>query len=364
MRKESRNDIFRILSLAFTALLLLAAVFFLLQLEETRYGLGTESYSGLSVYFLDVGQADAALLLTDGHAMMIDGGNRGDSSLIVSFLRRQGVTHLDVVVCTHAHEDHVGGLAAAVAECSVDTVYAPVTSDETKVFQKFQKHVEEQGCGLTVPQAGDSFYLGDARVQFLSPVAHVEDVNDSSLVLRVDYGETSFLFTGDAERAAELQIVEGGADLSATLLKVGHHGSQSSTSYAFLREVMPQYAVISVGENNSYGLPDEVVLSRLLDAGTVIYRTDQVGTVCCRSDGAEISVSTEKNAAAPLSWDTPAPERSSAVPEGTWYIGNISSGKFHRLTCGGLPTEENSRYFSSREEAVEAGFAPCSRCKP
>lgn len=247
--------------------------------------------TSFQIHFIDVGQADAALVLCDGEAMLIDGGNREDSDLIYSYLEKQGISHLNVVVCTHAHEDHVGGLSGALHYASVDKVYAPVVSYESKVFQNFLKCLDEQGVSITVPSPGDTFTLGSADAEILGPVSSSDNLNNTSIVLRLRYGNTFFLFTGDAEREEEQDILETGRTLESTVLKVGHHGSDTSTSYPFLREIMPQYAVISVGKGNSYGHPSEEVLSRLRDAGAQVLRTDQEGDIICVSDGEKVTFS-------------------------------------------------------------------------
>ena len=251
--------------------------------------------SGFYIHFIDVGQADAAVIICDGEVLMIDGGNTGDSSLIYSYLTRTlGLEHIDYMIGTHAHEDHIGGLAGALNACTVGKVYAPVTEYDSEAFGDFKKYVQKQGLEITVPTVGDTFYVGSATVQFLSPAHSYDDENANSIVVRIDYGRTSFLFTGDAEWVAEHDMVDSGYNLSATLLKVGHHGSDSSSAYVFLREVMPQYAVISVGAENGYGHPTDDVLSRLRDVGATVYRTDLHGDIVCYSDGRSLTFSTEK----------------------------------------------------------------------
>lgn len=244
----------------------------------------------LRVLFIDVGQADAALVTCGGESLLIDGGNVDDSSTVYTVLKKNGVTHLDYVVCTHAHEDHVGGLSGALEACTAGTVYCPVTDYDSKAFRNFSGRVAEQNCDLTVPRAGETFALGGAEVEFLACDPETEDTNNTSIVLRVSYGATSFLFMADAETPVEQALLDTGTDLSATVLKVGHHGSSTSTSYRFLNEVMPRYAVISVGKDNSYGHPHEKVLSRLEDADARILRTDELGDILFVSDGKTVSL--------------------------------------------------------------------------
>ena len=250
--------------------------------------------STFAVHFVDVGQADCALVACDGQYMLIDGGNAEDSDLVYAYLKEQGVKHLDYLVASHLHEDHIGGLSAAPYAATVGTALAPETDGTTKVFKNLVKALATRDVELTIPEAGSEFLLGSARVRVLGPVKEYSDTNNTSLVLAVDYGQTTFLFTGDMEHDAEIDLVESGVDLSATVLKVGHHGSSSSTSYPFLREVMPLYAVISVGEDNSYGHPHEQPLSRLSDAEVTLYRTDRSGTIIARSDGTTVTFETER----------------------------------------------------------------------
>lgn len=250
----------------------------------------SDASEGLTVHFLDVGQADAAILLCDGQVMMIDGGNAADSQLVYAYLTKTlGLDTIDVMIATHPHEDHIGGLSAALNACRVNVLYSPVTSWNTKVFASLETYAEKQGLTMAIPRKGESFSLGEAVVTFLSDGQGFSDTNDMSLVVRVDYGATSFLFTGDAEWDAEHALLADGVRLSCTVLKVGHHGSETSTCYAFLREIMPQYAVISVGKNNAYGHPSQDTLSRLRDAGAQIFRTDESGTIICYSDGTQVT---------------------------------------------------------------------------
>ena len=275
-------------SLVITAVILLLAILsgcMLLPVQPPVQSAQPVTGSGLSVHFIDVGQADCALLECDGQTMLIDGGNVGDSSLVVSYLKGQEIDRLDYMVCTHAHEDHVGGLSGPLNTCAVGQVFAPVTEYESEAFEDFVKYTQKQGLEVTVPEVDSTFTLGEAMVTVLGPRREYDETNNTSIVLRVDYGETSFLFTGDMEKAAEEDLLAAGCDLDVDVLKVGHHGSETSSSYVFLREVMPEYAVISCGVDNSYGHPHKEAVAHLMECGARILRTDLSGTVVFRTDG-------------------------------------------------------------------------------
>ncbi len=321
-----------------------------------------ESY--FQVHFIDVGQADAALLLCDDAYMLIDGGNSADSSLMYSYLKEQEITYLDYILASHAHEDHVGGLAGAMNYADVGAVYCPVTSYDSEPFGDFVKYVEKQNLEITVPEAGDTFNLGSAVVEILGLNAEGEE-NDASMIVKISYGDTSFLFTGDAEREAEQALLNSGCDLNSTVLKVGHHGAADSTTYPFLREVMPTYAIISVGAENGYGHPTEGTLSKLEDAGVQIYRTDVHGNIIATSDGQSVTITTEKNEKN-LVEDT-GDAQADAEEEGTKYILNTNSKKFHIPSCPSVETIAKHNYaeYTGTAEEVEAmGYVGCKRCNP
>ena len=311
------------------------------------------------MHFIDVGQALSVLVECDGQYMLYDGGNVDDGSLVVSYLQSQGVEQLEYVFCSHAHEDHVGGLAAALAYFPAYHVYSPVTEASTKCFKDFVKYTQQQGLQVEVPAVGTTWPLGGATVTMVGPVAQYSDTNDTSIVLRIEYGSTSFLLTGDMEKTAETDLVNSGVNLRADVLQVGHHGSSTSTGYLFLNSVLPEMAVISCGVNNKYGHPHEETLSILRDAGVDVYRTDLQGTITIGSDGQNYTVGTE-HFAEDAQLNPTDPAASSTAQQA--YIGNVNSKKFHLPSCSNLPAEKNQILFSSYDEAVEAGYTPCSSC--
>ena len=307
-------------------------------------------------HFIDVGQADCALLESGGEYMLIDGGNREDGRLVVSYLEQQGVEELAAVVCTHAHEDHVGGLPSVLAVYPTHAVYAPTRTYASKAFDDFVYYADQQRLKITIPSPGDSWTLGETSVTVLGPVQSYADPNDTSIILRVEYGDTSFLFTGDMETSAENDMLDyWGSRMSweTDVLKVGHHGSDTSTGYRFLNEVSPDYAVISVGKGNSYGHPHEEPLSRLNQAGVTILRTDELGTIVARTDGKEVT----------FTWDNQSANPENAEPaQPVQFIGNVNSHKFHAPDCANLPTGKNRIIFDTYEEAIDAGYTPCGSC--
>lgn len=324
----------------------------------------------LTVTWLDVGQGDAAVIQCGGQSMLIDGGKPEKSSYIYAWLQQHGLSYLDVIVATHVDADHIGGLSGALNYASVGTAYCPETTGTTETFQSFVKYLAQRGKQITVPTAGETFALGGAQIQILGPLHRAEDSNDNSIVLKVSFGATSFLFTGDAERAEEQDLLNSGVNLQSTVLKVGHHGSDTSTSYPFLRAVAPQYAVISVGAGNSYGHPTEAVLSRLRDAGVTTFRTDMQGEITAVSDGQTINFSTAKNAVAIASANAGGGNEDGAAGAGTTagsYVLNTNSHKFHLPSCSSVETispKNRKDVNESREQIISEGYAPCKRCNP
>ena len=353
----------------FKGILLLLSMLFALTgcsvSEATQHGMAVDTIQAedvlLRVDFLNVGQADCALLSTNGHYMVIDGGNNGDADTILSYLEGQGVEKLDAVVGTHPHEDHIGSLDAIINHFDVDAVYMPKIMHTSKTFEDVLDAVANKGLKIKSPSPGDTIDFNGLEIEVLGQQREYKDFNNNSIVLKVNAGETAFLFTGDAEETAEKDILQADYDLQADVLKVGHHGSSTSSSQAFLQAVKPKYAVISVGVGNSYHHPEEEALQRLQSIGAEIYRTDLQGNIVCTTDGKNIAFNCNSVSGAEVYADA---AKNNTPAEEVVYIANKKSKKFHLESCASLPDEENRNYLEDREEAISLGYTPCGTCKP
>lgn len=252
------------------------------------------SEHSFAVHYINVGQGDAALVVCDDKTMLIDGGKPRASDIIYTYLKKLNIDYLDYIVASHADDDHIGGLSAPLAKMKVGNVLAPKTESDIRSYKSLKSKIDEQGLRIVHPKPGETIEFGVSKIEFYGPITESEDDrNNGSVVMKIIYGDTSFLFTGDAERKEEQEILKAGYDISATVLKIGHHGSKNSTTYPFLREVMPRYAIISVGDN-SYGHPTDDTLSRLRDADVKVYRTDVNGDIIAESDGKTVKITTKK----------------------------------------------------------------------
>lgn len=252
--------------------------------------------TGVTVHFLDVGQGDAALLVSGGETVLIDGGPRSAGEDLCADLDRLGVERVDYLIATHPHEDHIGGLPDVLESRSVTRCWMPDDVADSQIYTIFLEDLDQYDVEVTVPEVGDTFTFGDCTATVLAPLQIVDDHNENSLILRITCGETSFLFTGDMEESEEEDLLASRADLSADVLKVAHHGSGYTTSTRFLQEVDPSLAVISCGEGNSYGHPHAELVQRLEYWEIPIYRTDLQGEITVTSDGSELTVSPEREA--------------------------------------------------------------------
>ena len=283
------------------------------------------SFADLTVYFLDVGQGDCAIIECDGDAMIIDGGLPGQSSKVYSFIKNDlHYNQFLYVVATHPDNDHIGGLPAVFNAVKDDQkkvryLYSPVKESEAQRFGDLKNKADENNLKIRVPYDEETVDLGSAKVTFYNcgrekkGIVHAttdwfksifnrddpeedEDNNNMSLVVKIQYGETVFLFAGDIETEAEADLISSGYELGADVLKVAHHGSNSSSSIDFLSKVNPKYAIISCGSGNRYGHPNQETLNELRQKNTELYRTDLQGTITCHSDGRTVTFETEKSA--------------------------------------------------------------------
>ena len=247
-----------------------------------------EPKDGLYVHYIDVGQGDCELIECGGEYMLIDAGYSEHGGDVVDYLLDHGIDRVDYLVCSHGDADHCGGFAEVLRYVDAETVFVSPYGSDGAAYGIFLDRLDREKLEPTVPEMGQSYSLGGASFSFLAPAENFGDSNENSLVLRLEYGKTAFLFTCDVQQLAETALLNDGATLKCDVLKVAHHGSYTSTSYRFLYESMPKLAVISCGRNNEYGHPHEEVLSRLKDAGVTVYRTDLEGTVVIVSDGENV----------------------------------------------------------------------------
>lgn len=244
----------------------------------------------VKVEYIDVGQADAILIENNKKYMLIDAGNNEDGDLLVNYFKDKNITDFEYVVATHPHEDHIGGMDNIIKNFNIKNYYMPDCYTTTKTFEELLDALEEKNLSFETPDIDSEFLLGDALFKVLYTGTDKRDLNNTSIVLRMTYKDVSFMFTGDATNTTEKKILA--KDLQSDVLKVGHHGSQYSTSDEFLDKVNPKYAIISVGTGNVYDHPKDITLNKL--KGIEVHRTDKEGTIRVISDGKNIDIETFK----------------------------------------------------------------------
>lgn len=259
---------------------------------------GTIAEGEMKVTFLDVGQGDCTLIQADGQNMVLDVGNNDQGERVVSYLKAQGIEKLDYFLLSHPDADHIGGGDNVLENFEVQTVIMPDVANDTMTYQEVMEDISRYDVDVKHPEVGDIFTLGDAEFTILCPEPELisqDDLNNSSIGIKLVHGENSFVLCGDAEEKSEQEMVKRfGASLESDVLKCGHHGSSTATSDAFLEAVDPTWAVISCGKENRYGHPHSEVLDKLENDDVQIYRTDLEGSITAASDGTQITWKCEK----------------------------------------------------------------------
>lgn len=270
----------------------------------------------LQVHFIDVGEGDSILIVApDGKAALIDGGEPGSGA--VQYLKALGLKRLDMVVATHPHSDHIGGLVEVLRTFPVSTVVTNGQADTTPIYEAFVNAIADSKANYVEAKRGDRLSLGPLNFDVLNPSAVLgSDLNNNSIVLRMSYGKTSFLFTGDAGTEAESSMLAAGLDLRANILKVGHHGSLSASSLPFLQRVRPELAIYSAGRDNPYGDPNPQTLNNLASVGATVFGTDVNGTVVVtvNANGYTVRVSRQGPIGVPSATQAVVPALSSPLP--------------------------------------------------
>lgn len=305
----------------------------------------------LTVSFIDVGQGDCILLQYGSSNVMIDSGYESEYPNVSSFMTEKKIKSLDAIIITHPHSDHNGCVPELLRDYNIKRVYMTSYPSTTTEHKEVLKAIKKYKVKRVNVKKGSKIPIGALKAMVLSADTDSEDVNESSIVLKLTYDENSFLFTGDATAKIENEVAAA-YDIDVDVLKVAHHGSSYSSPVLYLKEVSPEYAIISVGENN-YGHPDKTILKRLNKYANTTLRTDKVGSITVTSDGKILSCTAAEEA-----------EKNQANENTTEYtvIGNVNSKKYHSPSCKSLPSEKNRSYFQSASEAEEAGYTACKLC--
>lgn len=294
-RKRKKKQIPKILSL----LIIICAIIYSIYEEEinTSFALPNTNTTNkvstnLTVTYLDVGQADSILIENNNQTMLIDAGNNEDGELLVKYFKEKGITQFNYLVATHPHEDHIGGMDNIINNFTINNIYMPDITTTTKTFLDVLNAIDSKNMTLKVPKIGETFTLGEATIEVIYTGNNKQNLNNTSIVLKLTFDTTSFLFTGDATSEVEKEILN--KNIKADVLKVGHHGSKYSTTQEFLNKVNPKYAIISVGKNNSYDHPNEITLTKLKNKNIEIHRTDKEGTIIITSNGTNLTITNEQ----------------------------------------------------------------------
>jgi len=278
------------LKLSATGTAIVVTVFVILYILDAVFGLGNADVSGkCEFHFIDVGQGDATMIITEDSAVLIDTGTQSHAERLATYVKSY-TDKIDYMILTHPHEDHIGGADEIIESIYVENIIMSDADSDTYTFTKLLDAIEDANINLIQGIAGDSYTAGEIEFTILSPLEDFRDYNDYSLVTKVEFGNTSAIITGDVETHSEKDMVEkyGYNGLNADIFQVGHHGSYTSNSTEFIKCIDPEYAVISCGIDNEYGHPHRETLEKLERYDITCYRTDEMGTIVFSSDGKDL----------------------------------------------------------------------------
>lgn len=334
----------------------------------------TSSEEGLNVHMIDVGQGDSILLEYNSEYMLIDAGEIDEGEAVVDYLKGHNVDKLDYAVITHPHSDHYGGMQTVLENVDTENIIMSEAYNTTRTWESLVDYIDENKYNVIFPATNDVFKLGDCEVTAFVPQIDNDDLNNCSIILKAEYDGVSALFTGDAEKSEEKQIIKSGFDVSADVLKVGHHGSSTSTSDSFFDKVSPNLALISCGKDNDYGHPHAETITKFNENNITTFRTDEYGSITVNINNGKTDVVTNQDSQSGLNLDFESANNSSdnvnidnstSQLEAT-YVGNKNSKIFHLADCSSAEkmSEENKVYFNSRDDAVKEDYTPCKSCNP